>query len=296
MFKACARVAALTFLGSLIVSSPTLLHAQSASDFAQSRLSCAQGLAQQSLSRVQAMGVRIGAAEMCVKALSWTANNGDLLDIYKGGAGHGGGRILVDRFTDNANASSVQFRASGSPLEMWNRGILTPSLAFDAGFTRSYLEKTKAAPAAMSSSELQKILGGCLNEAQSLAACAEAGRVQGALAFQMNNAFTSSGDTMSAPNDSQGPNRAQTSAAVDQKFQSWAQSWSFDRYRPGSAQITGMTCADQCKAEGKFSFDRMGSLHTIPFVAYLTVESNGKYSLGRVCYNDETTKMLDCTQ
>jgi hypothetical protein len=111
----------------------------------------------------------------------------------------------------------------------------------------------------------------------------------------MNNAFSDSGGTRAAESESQGPDRSQTAAAIDRKFQNWAQSWSFDRYRPGSAQITGMNCSEQCKASGRFSFTRMGALHTIPFVAYLSRGSDGNYSLGRLCYNDETTNMLDCT-
>jgi hypothetical protein len=179
---------------------------------------------------------------------------------------------------------------------MWNRGELTPSLAFDAGFTRSYLEKPIAPSTPMNPAELQRRTEGCLNENQSLAICADAGRIQGALAYQMNNAFSDNNSAPAAQSQTQGPDRGQTAAAVDRKFQNWAQSWSVDRYRPGSAQVTGMNCSEQCKASGQFSFVRFGSVHTIPFVAFLSLEGNGKYALGRLCYNDETTNMLDCTQ
>ena len=265
-----------------------------ASDYAQSRRYCAQGLADKGLSRVRAMGVRMGAAEMCVKALSWTSKNGDLLDIYVRGAGRSAARVLVNRITDNAKSSTGPFRSGVSPAEMWNKGDLTPSLALDAGFTRSYLEKSQASASSMDPGELQQKTEGCLNETQSLAVCAEVGEIQGTLAYQMNNAFSNNNDQPPAQSKSQGPDRAQAVAAVDQKFRQWAQSWSWDRYRPGSVEISAITCSGQCKASGQFTFDRMGSPHVIAFVAFFS-GSGGNYSLARLCYNDDTTNQLDCT-
>jgi hypothetical protein len=61
-------------------------------------------------------------------------------------------------------------------------------------------------------------------------------------------------------------------------------------------QITGMNCSDQCKVSGQFSFVRMGALHTIPFVAFLPPSGNGSNSITRLCYNDDTTNQLDCTE
>jgi hypothetical protein len=270
-------------------------YVQNASDFAATRRSCAQGLAQQALDRIHAMGIQMGTAEMCVKALSWTANNGDLLDIYTRGAGRGDAVARVNRLTDGAQSSTGPFSSSESPGQMWSKGELTPSLAFDASFTRSYLDKPAAPSASINSNELKRITEGCLRQTQSLAVCAEAGRSQATLAYQMNNAFSNNRATSAAKSESQGPDRAQTQGAIDQKFQKWARSWSFDRYRPGSAQITDMNCNDQCKVSGRFSFVRMGSVHTIPFVAFLPPLGDGTYTLGRLCYNDETTNMLDCT-
>ena len=70
-----------------------------------------------------------------------------------------------------------------------------------------------------------------------------------------------------------------------------------DRYRPGSVEITGMTCSEDCKASGRFSFTRFGALHTIEFSVLLPSDGSGKYSLGRLCYKDDTNSdaMLDCT-
>jgi hypothetical protein len=278
----------------LILLGSMSLHAQNASDVAQSRLSCAQGLAQQGVSRVQAMGVRMGAVEMCVRALSWTASNADLLDIYVRGTGRGGARLLVNRLTENARVSTNPFRASGAPLEMWQKGELTPSLAFDAGFVRSYMEKTGAPTGTMNAAELQKRTEGCLNEAQSLAVCADAGRIQGSLAYQMNHVFTDKSASPSLQSASQGPDRAAAAAAIDRKFQEWARRWSWDRYHPGSVQVTGVDCSAQCTVSGRFTFDRLGALHTIPFAAFMSSEGNGKYSVARLCYNDDTKNIQDC--
>jgi len=294
--KSFRRGSLLSLLGCLILLAPMSIHGQTASDYAESRLSCAQGFAQRVVDRVRGMGVQRGSAEVCVKALSWIAKNGNLLDIYMRGTGQGGARVLITRFTDSAKLSTGPFRPDSSQLQMWNRGELTPSLAFDAGFTRSYLENSTRSSTSMNSVEIERRTEGCLNQTQSLAVCADVGRIQGVLAYQMNNAFSDNSDTPAPKPESQGPDKAQTAAAVDRKFQIWAQRWSWDRYRPGSVQVTGMNCSDQCKASGQFSFVRMGALHTIAFVAFLSSTGDGGYSLSRLCYNDDTTNQLDCTE
>lgn len=282
-------------LGGFILLLPIGSYGQDPSSVAESRLACAQGLGQQAVNRVRAMGIQMGLADLCVKALNWTATNGKLLDIYTGETGEEGARVLVTRITGNARSSTTQFRASSSPEDMWDKGVLTPSLAFDAGFTQGFLEKTSASSGSINMAELKRRTEACLNLNQSLAVCAEVGRIQGALANQVSSAFS---DTSTAPtprSGSQGPDRAQTEAAIDQKFQNWAQSWSMDRYNPGSAHVTNIDCSEQCKASGQFSFTRFGSLHTIAFVAFIQSESDGRYSLGRLCYDDNTTNMRDCT-
>jgi len=284
-----------SLIACLIFLTPASTYGQSASDIAATRRSCVQGLAQQALNQIHAAGIQMGLAEMCVRALSWTANNDKLLDIYVRGTGRDEALALVNRLTDSAKSSTGPFRPEGSPGEMWRRGDLTPSLAFDAAFTRSYLNRPTTSSASTNPAELKRITEGCLRQTQSLADCAEAGRIQAALAYQMNNAFSNNGSAREPKSENQGPERAPTQVAIDQKFQKWARSWSFDRYRPGSAQITDMNCTDQCKVSGRFSFVRMGSLHTIPFVAFLPSLGDGSWTLGRLCYNDETTNMLDCT-
>ena len=260
-------------------------------NYSQARVACAEGLGQQVVIRARNQGLQRGLADLCVMALSSTASNGKLLDMYGGDA-----RLLVKRFTDNAQLSTGPFHASGSPQEMWNKGELTPSLAFDAGFTRGYLENTKASAASMNPAELKRKTEECLNQTGSLAVCADVGRVQGALAYQTNNAFSDGGATPSPKPASQGPDRAQTAAAIDRKFQMWSQSWSWDRYIPGSVQIASIDCSEQCKASGQFSFNRMGAVHTIPFVAFLPSGGDGRYSLGRLCYKDDTANgMQECT-
>jgi hypothetical protein len=178
---------------------------------------------------------------------------------------------------------------------MWKKGELTPSLAFDAGFTRSFLERQKTPSGSMTVAELKRTTEGCFNLTESLALCADAGRIQGALAYQTSNAFSDNSAMPAPKTETQGPDRVQTEAAIDRKFQIWSQSWSFDRYRPGSVQIADVNCSGQCKASGRFSFVRMGALHTIAFVAFLSSEADGRFSVGRLCYKDDTTNMLDCT-
>jgi len=270
-------------------------YGQNSSYFAESRLACAQGLGEQGVDRARAMGIQVGIADMCVAALKWAATNGRLLDIYISSTGPGGARLLINHLTDSAELSTGQFRPGSLPLEMWKNHELTPSLAFDAGFARSFLEKQKGPSGSISSGELKHRTEACLNLTESLSACVNAGRIQGTLAYQISDSFSNNSTTPASKSESQGPDRAQTAAAIDRKFQNWSQSWRLDHYSSGSVQITDMNCSEQCKASGQFSFTRFGALHTIAFVAFLSSGGDGKYSLGRLCYKDDTTGTLDCT-
>jgi len=61
-------------------------------------------------------------------------------------------------------------------------------------------------------------------------------------------------------------------------------------------RVGEINCSGQCKVSGQFSFDRMGSLLTIPFVAFLQSDESGKASVGRLCYLDNTAGgMRECT-
>jgi hypothetical protein len=273
------------------------LHAQSTSDFAESRSACALGRGGEVVNRANAMGFRVGLAEACVKALTWAASNSRLLDLYADTSGQANARGLVERITDNARASTTPFRLTGSAQEMLNNGHLIPSIAFDAGFTRGYLERTSPPSGSMDMPTLNRRTEECLTEVQSLSVCAEVGRIQGALANQMNNAFSNSGsNSFPAPrSESQGPDRASTEAAVNQKFLDWSRSWSMDRYSPGSAHVDGVDCSRQCKASGRFTFTRWGAPHTIAFVAFMESQGDGSYRIGRLCYDDNTSNMRDCT-
>ena len=296
LFMTFKKDALLTLPVCLIFVVPIGIYAQDASDVAKSRFACARGLGQQAVSRARAMGFQMGLADVCVKALDWTANNGKLLDLYAGDSGQGNARQLVNRMTDNARSSTTPFRANGSPQEMLNNGQLIPSVAFDAGFTRSFLENTAPPSGQIDMAGLKSKTEGCLAENQSLAVCAEVGRIQGALAYQTSNAFSHSSATPAAKTEQQGPDKSQIEAAVDQKFQNWSQSWSWDRYNSGSARVTSIDCSGQCKASGQFTFTRLGMAHTIPFVVFIQSGDGGKFSLGRLCYDDTTSNSRDCTE
>jgi hypothetical protein len=283
----------LSLLGSLALLLPMPTPGQSSSDFGEARIACAEGLGQQAVERARAGGLNRGLADLCVTALNSTAADGKLLEIYSQ-TSEAQARLLIKHFTDSAQLSTGPFHADGTPVEMLKKGELIPSLAFDAGFTQSFLEKQKTPSVSMSSAELKRTTEGCLSQTQSLAICVDAGQIQGALAYQTSNAFSNNNAPSTPTTGSQGPDKAQIKALVDRKFQIWSQSWSWDRYLPGSVQITGLDCNGQCRASGQFSFNRMGAIHTIAFVAFLSSESDGKYSIGRLCYNDDTSGMREC--
>ncbi len=296
LFESSKRRGALSLFSCLVLFMPMNLPGQNESDIAETRSDCAQGLGRQAVNRAHSLGLQMGLADVCVKALNWIANHGQLLDFYAAGSSLGDARQLVARIADTARSSSSPFRASGSPEEMLRRGQLIPSIAFDAGFTQSFLDKTASPSESADMTALRIRTEECLNENQTLTACAETGRIQGALAYQTASAFSDSrAATTAQKTEQQGPDREQIQTAIDQKFQNWSRSWSWDRYSPGSAHVTTIDCSSQCKASGQFTFTRMGAPHTIPFVVFIQSEDKGKYSLGRLCYDDNTTNMRDCT-
>lgn len=295
LFESSKGRGVLNLFACLVLLVPMNLLGQDESDIAESRSNCAQGLGRQAVNRAHSLGLQMGLADVCVKALNWIANHGHLIDFYAIGSDSGNARQFVGRIADSARSSSSPFRASGSPQEMLSHGQLIPSMAFDAGFTESYLDKAAPPSQSVDMAVLKIRTEECLNESQSLAVCAETGRIQGALAYQTASAFSDSGATTAQKTEHQGPDREQTEAAIDRKFQKWSRSWSWDRYSQGSAHVTSIDCSSQCKASGSFTFTRMGAPHTIPFVVFIQSEDEGKYSLGRLCYDDNTTNMRDCT-
>jgi hypothetical protein len=289
------RISDLIFLASAIAVAPIATLGQGAADVAQSRTACAQGLGQQALNRAQMMGFRMGLSDLCVKALDWSATNGKLLDLYSNGNGQSNARLIVNTLTDKARTSTGPFRPTGSAEQMWSSGELTPSLAFDAGFTRSFLEKKTPSSGQTNMAALESRTEGCLTENQPLAVCVEVGRVQGALAYQTNAAFGDSRGSSAPKSASKKIDRAQVESALDEKFQAWSRSWSWDRYNIHSASVDGVDCSGQCKASGKFMFNRLGTFHTIHFVAFIQIGADGGYSVERLCYDDPTSNSRDCT-
>jgi Caspase domain len=84
-------------------------------------------------------------------------------------------------------------------------------------------------------------------------------------------------------------------AVVNQKFREWSAGWFMDRFIPGSARVEKKDCSAQgCKVAGTFSFVRGGAKHSIPFAAAMG-GSGSDLSVQRLCYQDNTSGMQDCT-
>jgi hypothetical protein len=218
LHKALRAGGFLTLLGSLTLLPPLTAFGQSSSSFAEARVACAEGLGQQAVERARAGGLNRGLADLCVTALNSTAADGKLLEIY-GHTGEADARLLIKRFIDSAQLSTSPFHADGTPAEMLKKGEWIPSLAFDAGFTQSFLERQKVPSVSMSSAELKRKTEGCLSQTQSLAICVDAGRIQGALAYQTSKAFSDNNAPSTPIAGSPVPNKSQIKTLVDQKFQ-----------------------------------------------------------------------------
>lgn len=263
------------------------------------RRACAIGVVQNLIDDAAKKGTEIDAADVCVAALRWTARDGKLLTVYMDGDHEAGARFYIEASTDDAALKPEPFKATDTPEKMWNHGDLTPSTVFDSAFTRAYLHQEPVPDQPINTVLLKRETEECMSMTTSLATCAAAGKVQGALAYRARNSVGNyqADSSQPEPQKNEGPDRTQATQAINEGFIHWSSGWAMDRYQPGSAQIDTVNCGDQgCQAQGKFTFFRMGAPLRIPFLADFNYAKNDQYYLNRLCYNDTSTGMQDCTE
>jgi len=262
------------------------------------RRACAIGVVQELVDDAAKKGTEVDPADVCVAALRWTAHDGKLLSVYMDGDHEAGARFYIEASTDDAALKPEPFQAPDTPEKMWKDGDLTPSTVFDTAFARAYLNQEPVPDEPINAVLLKRQTEECLSMSAPLATCAAAGRLQGALAYRVRNSLGNyQADSPQPDQQDEGPDRDQATQAINNGFIHWSSDWAMDRYQPGSAQIDTVRCGDRgCQAQGKFTFFRMGAGLRIPFLADFSYAKDGQYYLNRLCYNDTTTGMQDCTE
>ena len=105
---------------------------------------------------------------------------------------------------------------------------------------------------------------------------------------------TSNGVEVKAPSQDEAASLAN---AVNVVFSRWSSGWMFDRYIDQSAVIQEI--ANQpygYLARGVFRFTRGGQVIQIPFASAVVKTAAGDFISKKLCYNDPTSGMTDCTQ
>lgn len=126
------------------------------------------------------------AADSCVTALIRTARDRQLSTLYgkvltELGAGEGGEARLPE-----AIGAVVMNGTANVPIGNGKLMVVTPAIAFDAGFTLAYQQG--AATGAVNTQQLKVATEDCLGQRRDAATCFSVGHVQGARAFSTRTA------------------------------------------------------------------------------------------------------------
>lgn len=161
-----------------------ILHTISAEAVAAERMTCMFGEEPGKVAQGRSAGKDFlpDAADTCVAALTRTAREGHLPDLY---------RTLLSQLGGNSGDYAKLPDAIGNAVMNGNGKMpigdpatdVPPSLAFDAGFTVAYQQGSAAKAPAANAADLKPIAEACLAVKQEAGACFSAGYVYGAKAF-----------------------------------------------------------------------------------------------------------------
>ncbi len=156
---------------------------------AAQRWVCAMGQEPDSVAEHRAKGASFfpDAADSCVTALARSAHDHNLPALYGKLITELGGSSDASERLPHAIGAAVLNNATNVAIGNGKAAVVTPALAFDAGFTVSYQDG--AAKKAVNPERLKTLAEACLNQQQDAGTCFSAGYVYGARAF--------SGETLS---------------------------------------------------------------------------------------------------
>lgn len=130
------------------------------------------------------------ATDSCVTALTRTARDGRLPELY--------GKLVAEWGGDGTGYERLP-RAIGAAVLNGNGkvaignskvAVVTPALAFDAGFVVAYQEGSASKAPVTDSRQIKSLAAACLDQQQDAGTCFSAGYIYGAGAFRARTAST----------------------------------------------------------------------------------------------------------
>lgn len=169
------------------------LHGLLQEDLAQKRSDCAAGLAPEWIAAKRAAnGPKVpfpDATNMCVNILMGAAQDRQLVDLYasllKAWHGKEDGAAALPR----SIGAAVQRGETKVPIGAGKAAVVTPALAFDAGFTVAYGEGKPPQGGKPNPQQLKALAEACLAQQRDVGSCFSAGYLYGAQATTGQVAF-----------------------------------------------------------------------------------------------------------
>lgn len=151
---------------------------------------CAMGRQPASVAGDRANGTYFtpDAGDSCVTALVRTARDNRLPELYGKLATEMGGNAAGSETLPRVIGAAVLSGDGKAPIGNGRVAVVTPALAFDAGFTVAYQEGTASKPVTVDAGKLKILAEACLGQHQDAGTCFSAGYVDGARAFKAQTA------------------------------------------------------------------------------------------------------------
>jgi hypothetical protein len=152
---------------------------------ANARRSCALGLEPAHVAESRAGGAYFtpDAADGCVTALIRTARDRHLPELYGRLAVEMGGSATGSDNLPRVIGAAVLSGDGKAAIGNGKVAVVTPALAFDAGFAVAYQDGNASKPASVDAAKLKALADSCLGQHQDAGTCFSAGYAYGARAF-----------------------------------------------------------------------------------------------------------------
>lgn len=167
------------------------LHRDTAYSVAGHRNLCASGKMPAFVAEERAGGALFypDAVDFCVAVLMRTARDGHLSELYVKLLGEMGGDVSQAQGLPDAIGGAALANQKAAPIGKGNGMVITPGLAFDAGFTAAENDAGAKAPGTANAAQLRALAAACLAQQQSSGPCFSAGYMYGAQAVRGQISF-----------------------------------------------------------------------------------------------------------
>jgi hypothetical protein len=161
-------------------------------DIANTRVACAMGQQPKWVADKRAHDHSTSfpdASDTCVSVLAATARDGHLSELYAKLLAQTGGDPRQAEGLPEAIGGAALANQKSAPIGNGKGLVITPALAFDAGFTAAEKDRGAKAPGTANAAQLKGLAEGCLAQQQSAGPCFSAGYMYGAQAVRGQISF-----------------------------------------------------------------------------------------------------------